>query len=63
VLSIRLAVNRAAMPAPAHTNTLWQSILQVSGNSGTFVQMPGSAVHSAGTDQLAVFADRRIRDD
>jgi len=55
VLSMRLAVNRAAMSPPAQTNALWQSLLQVSGSSGTFIQVALSAAYNSGTDQLAAF--------
>jgi hypothetical protein len=55
LLSLRLAVNRAAMTQPGQTNALWQSLFQVSGDSGTFIQVPLSAAYDNGTDQLAAF--------
>lgn len=54
-MTLRLAVNRAAMSQPASTNHLWQSLLQVSGSSGTFIQVPLSAAYASGSDQLAAF--------
>jgi hypothetical protein len=55
ILSLRLALNRSAMASPAQTNALWQSLLQVSGSSGTFVQVPISAAYGSGDDQSAPF--------
>ncbi len=55
LLSLRLAVNRSAMTPPVQTNALWQSLLQVSGNSGTFIQVPLSVAYASGTDQQAAF--------
>jgi hypothetical protein len=56
LLSLRLAVNRAAMSPPAQTNALCQSILQVSASTnGTFIQVPLSAAYDSGTDQIAAF--------
>jgi hypothetical protein len=54
LLSLRLAINRAAMSLPADTNAVWQSLLQVSG-SGMFIQVPLSAAYDSGTDQFAAF--------
>ncbi len=54
-MTLRLAVNRAAMSAPTQTNALWQSLLQVTGDSGTFIQTPVSATYASRTDQLSPF--------
>ena len=54
-MTLRLAVNRAAMSEPSPTNALWQSLLQVSGSHGTFVQVPLSAAYNSGEDQMAAF--------
>lgn len=54
-LSLRLAVNRSAMPAPTQTNSLWQSILRLSGSSGTLVQIPLAADYAGGSDQLSPY--------
>jgi hypothetical protein len=55
VLTVRLAVNRAAMSPPTQTNALWQSFIQVSGSSGSFIQVPVSAAYAYGDDLLAPF--------
>jgi len=55
VLTIRMAVNRGVMSAPNPAGALWQSLLEVTGSSGTFVQVPVSAGYAGGGDQLAPF--------
>jgi len=54
-MTMRLAINRATMPPPAAADYRWQSLLQVSGSSGTFIQVPLSAAYSSGNEQLAPF--------
>lgn len=55
ILHLRLAINRGGMHAPANPNALWQSLLQISCNRGTFIQVPLSAAYDSGTDQLAAY--------
>ena len=55
LLSLRLAVNRGAMSPPGPTNALWQSLLQLSADGGTYIRIPISAAYDSGSDQLAAF--------
>jgi hypothetical protein len=55
VLTLQLSVNRGAMAPPANPNALWQSLLQVTCDQGTFIQVPLSAAYDSGDGQLAAF--------